>query len=222
MDFQEINRIVLSLLNSFGGGAVVVGVLSGWLGKIQANRIHEKDKYGFQKSLNEIKSQYEKDIENIKQSNTIIIENYRSQLEIEVMKSNLYNQTQFERCNDIYSTLIDLKIISEELWNTVDNSYLTKFSKQLKKAHTTLQKGRLLLDEDDYQAMISLITHFDNFRVGKKKLLEFRNQSAQVLMDVHAYEERSIVNENFNELKELRSLLESISLSIKNRLKGNI
>ena len=55
MDFQEINRIVLSLLNSFGGGAVVVGVLSGWLGKIQANRIHEKDKYGFQKSLNEIK-----------------------------------------------------------------------------------------------------------------------------------------------------------------------
>lgn len=220
MGFQEIK----SLLMMFGGGAAVAIALVAWIGKVQINRIHERDKYGFQKSLEEMKSQYVKDVESIKHSYDVVIEKYHSRLEAEVMKINLYNKTQFEHYNDIYSDLIDLKISAEELWEKVDGRSLTNFSKQLKKTHTTLQKGRLLLDDDDYQTMIKLICHFENFRVGKKQLLEFRNQRIyeNENENVTYYGEERIIDENGKELNELKSLIESISISIKNRLKGSI
>ena len=56
---ENIYQIAFILLSSVGGAALIIAVLSSWLGKVWANRILESDKAKYAKELDKIRHQFE-------------------------------------------------------------------------------------------------------------------------------------------------------------------
>jgi len=60
MEFIDIFKIIASVLLSIGGGGVIILLLSGYLGKIWANRIMANEKAEHEKRLAELRADLEK------------------------------------------------------------------------------------------------------------------------------------------------------------------
>jgi hypothetical protein len=61
MQLPDLAVIVASVLLSLGGGGAIVLGLSGWLGKVWAERLMEKEKARYQKDLEDFKAQLNRD-----------------------------------------------------------------------------------------------------------------------------------------------------------------
>ncbi|MTI47670.1 MAG: hypothetical protein FH761_07495 [Firmicutes bacterium] len=220
MSFQEINTFILTLLDSFGGGAAVVTALTLFLGKIQAKRIHEKDKYSFRQELEQLKQQHDIEMQNIINRYQKSIEHYKFELDTQATKAKIYNDTQFKHYNTLYSALIDLKLIANKLWENAEQSKVKILSKKLKEAIENLEKSRILIAEDDYLEMKRLIEIFSNYRVGKQKLIDIRNSNLNQIIDMYKVEE--IINGNLDKLNNMNEIIEKITISIKRSIKGTL
>jgi hypothetical protein len=142
MRLVELVKLVLA---SFGGAAVALVTFSKWLGGLWANKILEKEKAKHNRDL----------------------EAYKSQLELEVNKSNRYVEAQFELYNSLWEALYELKIAGDALWEEASLENLTGFAVSLTKADDMIQKRSLLIEPDHHARLIDLIETFDNFRIGK-------------------------------------------------------
>ena len=70
--------------------------------------------------------------------------------------------------------MIDLKIAADNLWDKADYKNLQDFIEKLIDAKKSIMKSALLIEEEHYRKLIQLIEKFENFKFGKKKLLELR------------------------------------------------
>lgn len=60
MSWEEIYKIAFAVITSFGGGALILYLLTNWLAKLQLNRILQDENAKHKKELEEIKSELQK------------------------------------------------------------------------------------------------------------------------------------------------------------------
>lgn len=66
MNIDEIFKIAAAIIASLGGGALLIGAFSNWLGGVWANRMLQNERAKHEKSLQELKTKNEAALENFK------------------------------------------------------------------------------------------------------------------------------------------------------------
>ena len=66
MTSQEVLSLAGSIIATLGGGSVVVFALSGWLGKIWADRLMKASIFSHEKELEALRDKYTNDLEKLK------------------------------------------------------------------------------------------------------------------------------------------------------------
>lgn len=61
MDTKIVYEVAQAILLSVGGASIIIVGLSGWLGKVWANRLMESDRAKYQTKLTELRAQLEKE-----------------------------------------------------------------------------------------------------------------------------------------------------------------
>ncbi len=145
---------IVSIFALFGGGGVIIIGISSWISKLIFSGI----------------------IESLKTSNQKQIEFLKSELatlkEISLRNSN----AQFKLYTELWNALQDLKSIGDRLWERVSLNEVELFSKVLLEAQIAVNHGRLILSEEHYLKLITIFKSFNNYRIGKKRLLEIRSK----------------------------------------------
>ena len=152
MTITDISKIILGIIVALGGGGAIVLGLSNFFGQLLAKRYEEKIKAEFQNGINE----------------------YQSQLDIIKQTTIRYSDRQFEQYNSLWSSLYDLRLFAEDLWQQATSVKLTRFSKQLKNTKSDIEKASLFIEEVHYKELVEIIWKFSEFQIGKSELINYR------------------------------------------------
>ena len=117
-----------------------------------------------------VKQSYKIEFDKIQKNNDLIFSEIKD-------TKNRYNSKQFELYNDLWSSLIDLKISADELWESATGKKLKDFSSKLHNAKISIEKSSLLIENNHYDELMKVIKKFEEFEIGKKKLINLRNKT---------------------------------------------
>ena len=122
MTWNDAFKLISAALAAIGGGSVIVLGFSSWLGKVWASRILEADRLKYQSQLETLKSDLSSGVEKLK-----------SELSLNLEISKRFTEKQFHLYNDLWSSLCDLRITGDSLWERANTQNAKKFADQLKK-----------------------------------------------------------------------------------------
>jgi len=119
MTFDDALNHVGALLTAVGGGSVILLGLSTWLGQLWASKILESDRRKHEKELEELKSRFTADTEIL-----------RTKLSLSFEISKRFAERQFHLYNELWISLVDLRIAGDNLWEKLDLQSLKNFAKE--------------------------------------------------------------------------------------------
>jgi hypothetical protein len=193
MNLDEVLNIATSIMNiatsiilAVGtSGAIILG-LSNWLGKIWAERILNSDRTKHQKTIESFKSKLSSEVEILKSDLSSDVERLKTELSLDVERlridlalklevSKRLSENQFHLYNDLWSSLYDLKIAGDRLWERVDRGSVKNLARQLTKTESQIFRSSLLIENDHYERLKKLMEQFNEFKFGKNRLVELKN-----------------------------------------------
>jgi hypothetical protein len=172
-----MNEIAVTILGSVGGSVVVIGGLSNWLGRIWATRILEQDKKKYQQEIELLKKQYEVHFDGLK---AVLLR---------------YSENQFDIYRELWGSLCELKLTTDDLWIRATPDNVAKFSTQLNKSRFWLEKSSLFIEDEHYQRLKGVFDEFEQFLVGKENLVELRH-TPNISDEELRYRTKDIVESN--------------------------
>lgn len=88
-----------------------------------------------------------------------------------------YSSKQFDLYNELWHSLIDLKITADNLWESISKKDLKKFANEVYNAKAMIERSTLLIEEEHYIKLMQVIEKFESFEFGKKKLYKLKTAS---------------------------------------------
>lgn len=211
LSFDILLKWISAFLVSIGGGSILILAISKWFGGFFASKLLEKDK-----------AKYSKDLEQLKGSYQTELEKHKAELEKSKALFLRYSEHQFKLYNDLWVSLCDLKETSRELWESAEINKLKKFAQQLRVTKSVVEKSAILIEDEHYNQLINLISQFENYELGKQKLINVRNRNINDLRGkgVDEYQINNLIEENRDHKVSFEQLLDSIQTSFKTQMKG--
>ena len=123
-----------------------------------------------------------------------------------------YYDLQFEQYNKLWSDLVELQIIADDLWEEAQSSKMKNFISQLKRTKNSIRKYSLIIEENDYQELIKILNSFENYQVGKENLIKSR--------DINLSNE--IISEIIKNNKQLKEKYDELLTKIRKKLKKQL
>lgn len=139
------------------------------------------------------------------------------QSEFEVIKR--YSEKQFHLYSDLWSSLCDLRIAAEELWDRASLANARKLAEQLKKTEEQVTRSSLLIEDRHYESLKKLMKEFGKFRIGKVYLIDLRSRRSNV-DGINDADIESAIQSNRVIKEQYSSLLAEIESSFKTQMKG--
>jgi hypothetical protein len=192
MTTNDIMEIVFWILGALGGGGAIILGFSNYIGQLLAKKYEEKIKAQFQNEINE----------------------YQSQLDIIKQTSIRYSDKQFEHYSKLWSSLYDLKILADDLWQRAIPSRLEKFSKQLKITKTEIEKASLFIEDAHYEELLAILNNFADYQIGKSDLIDYRQGNAG------DYQIAEMIQENGIKKQEYETLIKAVKVDLKKQIGG--
>lgn len=208
MTWDDAFKLICAAFAAIGGGAAVILGLSSWLGKVWANRILEADRVRYQSQLEALKSDLSSGVERLK-----------SDLLLNLEISKRFTEKQFHLYNDLWSSLCDLRIAGDSLWECANPSNARKFAEQLKKTDDQILRSSLLIEDQHYETLRELIDRFSKFQFGKVRLIDLRRGS-QSNDEIELSDIEGAIERNGMLKEEYSDLLTEIRKSFKRQIQG--
>ncbi|WP_074407631.1 MULTISPECIES: hypothetical protein [Aquimarina] len=221
-----------SVLSLGGAGAIILG-LSKWFGNLFAKKLLAKDSAKYSLELEALKSNFQTELEAQKafqnEKLEILRQKYQSELEstkIELEKSKIlflkYRENQFQIYNDLWQSLCDLKLKGADLWEVASKERLKSFSIQLKSTRESLEKNALLIEESHYKNLMSSLDDFENFEIGKQRLIELRNTDFDHLNEIGGGEDeiRYRISQNREVKNQFEKEMSKMAKYLRKQIKG--
>lgn len=126
---SEMLQIALLVLGSLGGGGLIVVGLSGWLGKVWADRITQKERAAYEREIEDFKAKALRSLEQEKASYQRGLEEFKAQLNRD---SELVTQTLRERVTlykESLAPVLELYLTGFEM-GAVDQKTLLEFERK--------------------------------------------------------------------------------------------
>jgi len=117
----ELLKLTAAFGASVGVAALILRALSGWLGKVWANRILEQDR-----------ARYAKEIEEFRQKGQAVLERLRTRSERELLIHRVQFEKEFEVYVKLWSGLVDLVAATSSLRPAIDHVDTSKTEDQIK------------------------------------------------------------------------------------------
>jgi hypothetical protein len=136
---------------------------------------------------------------------------------LEVVKR--YSESQFHLYNELWSSLCDLRIAGDNLWDDANSINARRFAQQLQKTRDMVQKRSLLIEDEHYESLKRLMEEFGDFDLGKARLLDLRRNQFQ-LQDVPDHIVQSVIEQNRQKKEAYSQLLVDLELSLKRQLRN--
>src|SRR5690242_8955355 len=110
MSVSDIFITAGAILGSVGVGGATVAALSGWLGKVWANRLMEQDRAKYASDLEALKSRFEQSHRRL-----------QAELDKTIFGHQLKTQTEFDALRELWKTIPPLERVLE--WIRVGRSF---------------------------------------------------------------------------------------------------
>lgn len=171
IDMMEVFKLAGAMLASvlLGGGIVafIVKLIANWLSK---------------RTLDYYNNQHAKELERIKAEYLEALAKTNHELEKAERRHYLYSQSQFELYNSLWKQLVYTKRLADELWRKADPQKLPSFADQIGQTKFVIEENMLLIEEEHYNKLVNLMEEFENFKIGKQKLVEIRQSSTDEIL----------------------------------------
>ncbi|MDP1722441.1 MAG: hypothetical protein Q8L37_04495 [Candidatus Gottesmanbacteria bacterium] len=209
MSIAEVISIGASILISLGGAGGVVIYFSTWLGRVWAARILEQDRLKYGRALEKTKADYEKQLEAYKQ-------------ELEKSKSLFirYSESQFNLYNDLWGTLCKLKSTVDDLWGQASAKNLMSFALHLNKTVSSIETHRLLIEDDHYEKLKSILNTLNKFRLSKENLIRLRQTTEDQIKSFKMDRIEEYIRQNKESKVQFENLLETIVKDFKTQIRA--
>lgn len=191
---MEWIKVATAVIVSLGGGGLIILNFSKFLGDLFAKKYEEKVKATFQHDINQ----------------------FQSHLDILKQTTIRYSDKQFELYQALWNSLLDLKILADDLWKEATSTKLEKFVKQLKKTKIDIEKASLFIEEEHYKDLSIILNKFSNYEIGKGILIDYRNQNGYN----NDYEVRIMIENNGSLKNQYESLTNEIKGDLRQQLRG--
>lgn len=193
---------MFEIFTAIGGTTVVILGLSNWLGKVWATRI-----------ANEESQKFELQFDAIKREKDHLFDSLRT-------AKNRYADSQFTLYNELWRSLIDLKISGDSLWEEASAKKVQNFAVQVKETSDAIERNALLIEDSHYQKLKNIIQQFEAFQFGKKQLVDLRNKLAhQQKIDKNEIE--YTIDQNRQKKEDFTLLLNELRNHFKVQISGS-
>lgn len=176
--------------------------------------------------LEDIKKQNQAILVDLQAKHTLKLEELKKeyQKELESHKTGLqtvarYSEYQFKLYNELWFSLYDLKSHAEDLWEHASNTNLKKFVKQLKETRKKIEQNILLINEEHYVSLIEIIATFENYKLGKVELINYRSRQIEGNIHTIGRDELEFINFNVHFKDEYIELVDRIAREFKRTLR---
>ena len=208
MAFVDIMKIVgLGLASLFSGAglvAILVKACSKWLS---------------QRMLDYYNNKHETDLEKIKADYSSALAKTQHEYDKIERKHYLYSQSQFELYNSLWKQLIYTRRMADDLWNAADPHKIPSFAEQISQTKHVIEENMLLIEESHYDALLKLMNEFENFNVGKRKLIEVRQSTVDnVLANIDDISK--MIADNGDAKQRYDSLVTQVGIYFRNQIHG--
>lgn len=210
LDFKTFLNLISALVVSIGGTTVIVLALSKWFGDFLSNKL-----------LSDYKNKHERDLENLKSQYSKELEETKSHLDKTKASFLRYSEKQFGLYNDLWKILLYTKNQADNLWENATPDKIPSFSEQIKLTRDAVNDNMLLIEETDYDNLDILIKEFENFKFGKAKLIDLRNQTKEEIERLISQNDVSAAINSNSEIRDrYDSLIMTIGKSFRLQIKG--
>lgn len=205
---EEIFKIASALLLSvlLGGGivAALVKFLANWI----SNR-----------TLDYYNNKHAKELEQLKASYSEALARTNHELEKAERRHHLYSQSQFELYNSLWKQLVYTKRLADSLWKEANPKQLPSFVDQIGQTKFVIEENMLLIEEEHYTKLVDLMVEFENFKVGKQRLVELRQSSPDEIL-ANIKDVSDMIEKNGNSKERYDNLVAEIGISFRILLHG--
>lgn len=208
MTTQDLIDISGSIILCFGSSSLILIGLSTWLGKIWASRILEKDKLKYGSELEEVKKDYQKELEA-----------YKGYLEKSKSLFIRYSGSQFDLYNGLWGTLCKLKETVNDLWEQADFKNLRSFLLHFEKTIKSVEKSRLLIEDEHYDKLKDIFDTLTKFKVNKDTIIKLRSINSEEIQKANSSTIQLYVEQNKESKEAFEKLLEVIAKDFKKQIK---
>lgn len=198
MNYGDIFNVAAAILTSVGGSAIIIMALSSWLGKVWANRILEKDKLKYTSELEKIKAKLQNENEKHK------------------FVFSMYFEGQFKIYNNLWLALVNLDNEVEKLWNSATTTNLSSFIKAIQKAKKQIKDSALLIEREHYNQILENLQYFENYQIGKEKLIERRS-----FFSINTHDIDNLIRDNGQQRIQITSFINDMLEKMRVQIGGN-
>ena len=192
--FRIVGSLFASVLLSGGVITLVVKFAADWISKRTLDHYNNKNA----KELEQIKSNY---LESLSRLN--------HELDRAKRRHFLYSQSQFDLYNSLWKQLVYTKRLADELWKKADPQKLPSFADQIVQTKYVIEENLLLIEEEHYNDLMALIYEFENFMVGKQRLVEIRQSSIDAVL-ANIQDVTEMINKNSSSKERYDALVTQI------------
>ena len=213
---MDIKDLIITIVASIGGVGVIIIGLAAWLGQLLASRLQ----VSFQDRL-EIEREFRKSTLDRE------LETLKAALELNRNRQERISEAQFQFFTDIWNKLQELKFEGNQLWERATETTLFNFITALTHARLATEKARLVISEEDYQNLDRVLTVFENFRVGKARLIQIRTKDdwrnhSEMRYEESLYQIHRQIRNNGIAKKQYEKLLDELAQEFRQQLSLSI
>jgi hypothetical protein len=211
LSFNDFLQFLGALFVSIGGASVVVVALSKWFGDFLSKRLLDNYNNQYKTELEILKANYQRELESTK-------------VELDKAKSLFlrYSEKQFDLYNELWKVLLYTKEQADALWELAEINKIPSFIEQINLTKKAVDNSLLLIEEDHYNKLLTLINQFERFQLGKIALIELRNSTSKQIRDknITEIEIQQTIEQNRNWKHGYDDLLSEIGKSFRLQIKG--
>ena len=168
-----------------------------------------------------IKFLADKKLDNYKSSNQSDLEKSKSDLALNLDISKRYSLEQFKLYNELWISLCDSKVGSDNLWEVANIKNVKAFAQQLKKTENQIDRHSLLIEDQHYLNLKNLINDFYQFKFGKITLYELRNNNSNNYdSQLQVDQIKEVIDRNKEIKDKYSSLLVYLKEDFKRQIRG--
>lgn len=210
MTIYEYAKLAAAFFVSVGGSGVIIMALAKWFGGFISSRL-----------LDSYNNRHEAELENLKSKYAEELEKTKTDLEKAKLQFVRYSKKQFELYNSLWKVLLYTKQQADMLWEKADPAQIPAFSEQIRLTRNAVNDNLLLIEEEHYNKLVTLIERFEQFQFGKQRLIDVRadsNESSKSL--ISAQEMKLVISKNKKTKENYDALIMDIGRSFRSQIKG--
>ncbi|WP_421841857.1 hypothetical protein [Marinobacter algicola] len=210
---MDLVGIIFSSIGSAGLLAALAWLFRSWIKARLENAITHEYSLKLEKYKNELKENTDKEILELKNQANLEFEKYK-------VRIGPYSEKQFERYNELWVKMVELKSGMNELWDHAEERALKKFSRDLRDLGSTLEKSALLVEPAHYEELMESMNVFARYQIGKQTLINLRRISGDGYMQGVTEQISELIESNEGNRRRLLEALDSLMDAMRRQING--